>query len=587
MYAITIYDGPNDKVGTLIHSPYVDDLKVIWKGNFVPDGISDLTFTINPRNPAWNKVKPMRTLVKVVDFKRNKVVFDGRILKPIQSMSASELFTIEYVCESKEAYLLDSHQRYGKYRNITIANFLNVILTTHNGQVEPEKRFKLGRVEVTDPNDSIYRFLDDQKTFDAIQDKLVSRFGGHIVIRTESDGMYLDYLKTIGKTRTTPIRLRSNLKDLQREIDPTEVITRLVVLGARQEIRHGVIEWIEEGAGEMLARIEIDNGQDTEYVDVPTRLLPPGVAVFDQLTIYGTSPYWTFEKGVDEGEPEENVLPRLTMKSVNNGKDYLDNEALIKEFGIIEGSLTYDDINTPSTLLLRANQFFASQSAAKVSYTITPLDLSIADSSFESLEIGDWYYVINEVLGINELLQIIEKTIDGQNPHLSKITMGQKVKTLSQYQVESNKKMKTFDTIQEKVNSQSRSIGRLATNVNSATAKLNEISKELQTSNIPGLKQTVEDLTDVVDQLNLSIGDIPVYGPVTATESGLMIPQDKIKLDNLEEYQLATGTIDGLMSKEDKQKMNRITANQTINLDQFMADFLALKQTVEDMTAAE
>lgn len=583
MYAITIYDGPNDKVGTLIHSPYVDDLKVIWKGNFVPDGISDLTFTINPRNPAWNKVKPMRTLVKVIDFKRNIVVFDGRILKPIQSMSASELFTIEYICESKEAYLLDSHQRYGKYRNITIANFLNVILTTHNGQVEPHKRFKLGRVEVTDPNDSIYRFLDDQKTFDAIQDKLVSRLGGHIVIRTESDGMYLDYLKTIGKTRNTPIRLRSNLKDLQREIDPTEVITRLVVLGARQEVRYGIIDWIESG----IARVEVQDGQDTEMVDIPLNILPPGLGAGDSFTIYGTSPYWTFEKGIDEGEPEENTLPRLTMKSVNGGKDYLDNQALINEFGIIEGSLIYDDINTPSTLLLRANQFFASQSAAKVSYTITPLDLSIVDSSFDSLEVGDWYYVVNEVLGINELLQIIEKSIDGQNPHLSKITLGQKVKTLSQYQIESNKKMKTFDTIQEKVNSQSKTIGRLATNVNSATTKLNEISTELQTSNLPGLKQTVEDLTDVVDQLNLSIGDIPVYGPVTATESGLMIPEDKIKLDSLENYQLATGTIDGLMSMDDKKKLNRITANQAIDLDQFMADFLALKQTVEDITATE
>lgn len=581
MYAITIYDGPNDKVGTLIHSPYADDLKVILKGTFVRDGISDLTFTINPRSPAWNKVKPMRTLVKVVDFKRNKVVFDGRILKPVQSMSSDGFFSIEYVCESKEAYLLDSHQRYGKYRNITIANFLNVILTTHNEQVEPHKRFKLGRVEVTDPNDSIYRFLDDQKTFDAIQDKLVSRLGGHIVIRTETDGMYLDYLKTIGKTRNTPIRLRSNLKDLQREIDPTEVITRLVVLGARQEIRHGVIEWIEEGADEMLARIEIDNGQDTEYVDVPTRLLPPGVAVFDQLTIYGTSPYWTFEKGIDQSEPEGNVLPRLTMKSVNNGKDYVDNQALINEFGIIEGSLIYDDINTPSTLLLRANQFFASQSAAKVSYTITPLDLSIADSSFESLEVGDWYYVINEVLGINELLQIIEKTIDGQNPHLSKITMGQKVKTLSQYQVESNKKMKTFDTIQDKVNSQSRSIGRLATNVNSATTKLNEISKELQTSNIPGLKQTVEDLTDVVDQLNLSIGDIPVYGPVTTTESGLMVPTDKTKLDNLQNYTEATQTKSGLFSMSDKSKLDLISVETPIDLNDLLTRIEALETPTE------
>ena len=576
MYAITIYDGPDDKVGTLIHSPYVDGVKVSWNAGLVMDGISDLTFKINPKNPAWNKVKPLRTLIKVVDFKLNKIIFDGRVLKPVQSMSADGMFTIEYLCESKKAYLLDSYQRYGKYKNVTISYLLNVILTNHNSQVEAHKRFKLGNVTVTDSNDSVYRFLGYEKTFDTIQDKLVSRLGGHIVIRTETDGMYLDYLKNIGITSTTPIRLRSNLKDLQKEIDPTEIITRLVVLGSTQEIRHGIIDWIENVNGQGIARVEIQD-EKAEVIDIPVSVLPSGIEVGVGITIYGDSPYWTFEKGIDSDVPEENALPRLTMKSVNNGKDYLDNQALINEFGIIEGSIVYDDINTPSTLLLRANQFFSSQSAAKVSYTITPLDLSVIDSSFERLEVGNWYYVINEVLGINELLQIIEKNIDGESPHLSKITMGKKTKTLSQYQVESNKKMKSFDTIQEKVNSQSKTIGKLATNVNSATVKLGQISNELEESNLPGLKQAVSNLNAVVDVLNQSIGDLPVYGPVTTTADGLMLSTDKIKLDNLKEYTEATHLQSGLFSASDKTKLDLVTVTSPVDLNDIVARLTALE----------
>src|SRR5699024_6851257 len=116
--------------------------------------------------------------------------------------------------------------------------------------------------------------------------------------------------------------------------------------------------------------------------------------------------------------------PRLTIESVNNGKDYIDDQALINEFGIIESNMTWDDVNTPSTLLLRGNQFFQSQRAARISYDVSAPNMNLIDASFEEFEVDDYYPIDNPVFAINEPIQVIGKDIDINNPQMSKLQIG-------------------------------------------------------------------------------------------------------------------------------------------------------------------
>lgn len=520
MYLITIHDGPNDGPGTTINSPFVGDLKCKYKIHPVLSGVSDMEITLSPNNPGWNKIKPLRTLIKATNLKTGKVVFDGRVLMPAQSMSQDGMFSVKYVCESKLAYLNDSKQRYGRYQNITIKGFLETIMNNHNPQVEAHKRFKVGNVTVTDPNDSIYRYLGYESTYETIQDKLIDRLGGYLVIREEIDGTYLDYLKEVGEVRKTPIQLRTNLKSLQRTIDPTEVITRLVVLGAK----------ISEDA---------DNHE------------------------------------------------RLTMKTANSGKDYLDNPSLIAEFGIIEGTLILDDVKTASTLFLRGNQFFANQASSHNSYNVRAVDLSKINPSFEEFEVGDWYQLEATPLAISEPLQIIGMTITDDNPQMDTLEIGDKFKTLSQYQKEMNKKMQSFDDIRQQVENQSITIRNLNDQLSAAQTTLDNIQDSIQDVDIENLPTELQGiaaqlivLQNTLGDIEQAIGDIPVYGPATSVSDGLLTSELYMKLVGIE---LATELIDGLLSKEDKQKLDEITVNQSIDLDQFMTDFLALKDQVENM----
>lgn len=475
MYEVTIYDGPNDNLGIVIHSPFPNRVKISSGSiKLLLKSISNGSITINLSNPGWGKIKPLVTLIRVKDIKRNKTVFKGRILKPVQTMTSEGMFSTEYAIESDMAYLNDSNQRFGEYHNISVRDFFTVMVDNHNRQVEPHKQFKVGNVTVTDSNDSLYRYLGYEKTFATIKDKLIDRLGGYLIVREEPDGNYIDYLAEVGEDSPTEIRLRKNLKDMKREIDPLGIITRLIPLGAR---------------------IESDDEEATDASQA-----------------------------------------RIDIKDVNGGIDYLDDPDMIDEFGIIEGTLELDDVNDKNTIKLRGQQFFASQKAAKVTYSLTPVDVSLIDESFDELEVGNRHKVINEVFGIDDQLQIIEKEIDIPNPTKIALTIGEKYLTLTSYQVDARKKVKSVESLERQVTAYSNKIASISTELTNTKQTLQQTQERIENyenvtdGDITAISQSVSDLIDIVDNLEQTVNNIPSAQLAWFDKNGLMSSSDYSKL---------------------------------------------------------
>lgn len=519
MYRIKLYDGPDDSNGTVIHSPYANGTKVKFDMDLVMEGISSMEFTINPKSKKWGNIENLDTLIRVHNIKTGKLIFDGRVLMPTQQMSSNGMFTIKYVCESKKAYLHDSRPRYAKLQDISISDTFAWFINRHNSLMPPHKRFKVGICTVTSNTDNVYKFVGYGTTYEEIQENLIDKYGGYLVMREESDGTYLDYLAEVGEVKNAPIKLRKNLQDMRRDIDPTNVITRIVPLGARLEAA--------------------------------------------------------------EGQTADASMPRLDIKSVNNGLDYIEDAALIDEFGVIEGVLELDNVNTPSTLKLRGQQFFEQQRAARVSYDVSALNMNLLDSTLDEYEVGNWYPIDNPGFAINENLQVIGLKINGDTPQKNTLVIGEKHVALTDYQIIANKAAKRSLKIQETVDRQSALITSLNSQVNNVNNVVDVINVQIGEADLPGLKQSVNDLNANVDTLNQSIGDIPVYGPVTATESGLMIPEDKIKLDELENYTEATQTKSGLFSMSDKSKLDLISVETPIDLNDLLTRIEALETPTE------
>ena len=235
MYQVTIKNENEEVIINSISTDIESPRLISGSINHGINTIDNFTFKIATNNIGYNKLNALTTLVEVLNIKNNNLEFKGRVLLPVESMDSNGIFLKNVTCESELGYLMDSSTVYGEYHNISVRDFLKVIIDNHNSQVDEEKKFEIGNVTVVDNNDSLYRYLGYVKTFEAIKDKLIDRLGGELQIRYENGIRYLDYLESIGEVKSTEIRLAKNLQSIELEKDPTSIISRLLPLGNKLE----------------------------------------------------------------------------------------------------------------------------------------------------------------------------------------------------------------------------------------------------------------------------------------------------------------------------------------------------------------
>lgn len=143
------------------------------------------------------------------------------------------------------------------------------------------------------------------------------------------------------------------------------------------------------------------------------------------------------------GAKQTDSEKRLTIGSVNGGKDYIEDSALVAKYGVISGTQTWDDVTQASILKTKATAYLKSANKAKKQYKITAVDLSTIDMSFEQFELGCWYRVVNPLMGIDEDLRIIGITINLDSPEQSELTFGDKFETMTGFMTAKTKSLQT------------------------------------------------------------------------------------------------------------------------------------------------
>ena len=395
--------------------------------------INSFTFTILPNNQGYDIINPLTTLVKVLNTKTNKYEFIGRVFSLTNSMSSNGVISKSYVCESELGYLLDTYQSYEEIHNITVKGYLEKLIKAHNDNTDSTKQFKVGNVTVEDNNDSLYRYIAYDTTKKNIDYDLLGKLGGEIQIRYENDIRYLDYLKEIGKTCNTEIRLSKNIQDIEQNIDLNNYCNRLIPLGAKLK------EKDDEGA-------EVD----TEY--------------------------------------------RLTIESVNNGLKYIDDKESIAKYGVIQGQVIFDDVTKAENLLNKGKKHLLSQRLL-VSNKVNALDLSLIGVDIDSFEVGNYYPLIHEILGINDIVRIVEKSISIDNPHTSTIALGDLEKDIKKVNLDNKKGYLEAQRLANKANKRALEIkeyttnevyrvdGRINTVINDTNESISNINNSLDGTN--------------------------------------------------------------------------------------------------------
>lgn len=352
--------------GKLLHSSTAQteaQIALDVKPSLDIESAGSLSFILPPGNAMYDSIRRMKSIITTEQDGR--IIFRGRVLD-----DEKDFYNQKTVyCEGDKSFLLDSLQEDKTFEGKVQAYFRQII-SKHNEQVEPDKRFTVGVITAVDA-DKTYEaserstaksYLD---TSSVIEKRLIAFYGGYIRTRTEGGTTYIDWLKEYTEDSGQSIRFAVNLLDLKDRMDASDVFTCLIPLGY-SEI-----------------------GDDGTY-----------------------------------GDP-------VTISSVNGGKDYIEDSAAVALYGKIWRSKTWGNTKDPAKLKEKAEEYMKTGAALRT-LTLTALDMHFVSGNASMIQIGTKVEIESEPHGLQLKMVCAKMDIDPDNPEKTVYTFGVKPRTLSE-----------------------------------------------------------------------------------------------------------------------------------------------------------
>lgn len=335
----------NDKLeGLKIFSPSLD-LELNKTGSF--------SFTLYPDHPYYGSIQKLKSIITV--YQEDYLLFRGRVLDDEIGFYNERKVT----CEGELAFLLDSINRPYDFTG-SVAEYLALLLESHNAQVDETKRFTLGNVTVTDPNDYIVRSnIDYTDTWKEMNDKLLTLLGGFLSVRHADGVAYLDYLADFALLSPQKIEFGKNLLDQKRIIKGADVATVVIPLGTK---------------------LKDAEGKDTDK--------------------------------------------RLTIETVNGGADFIEDASAISQYGTIVKTVIFDDVTIAENLKAKGKAYLSSLVKLPESIELTAADLATVSTAFSSFHLGTYVDVVSKPHGLNQKFLVRKLSINLLDPAANKLTLG-------------------------------------------------------------------------------------------------------------------------------------------------------------------
>lgn len=315
----------------------------------------NLSFVCPPENPYYERIYNRKSIVSV--YRDEREIFIGEVREQTKDLRGNK----KVQCVGLLSYLADSIQPQMEYHDQTPYQLLSKFLEIHNEKVDERKRITLGRVTVTDPNDSLYRFTDYETTLEAIMTKLVDKLGGYLKLRKERDKLILDYLRLeeMGKSTGQSIEFGLNLLDYTEDLSAEEVATAIIPLG--KEI---------------------------------------------------------------EGDTNSALKQYTDITSINNGKNYIVSKKALDEFGWVCKVIRWDDVTVPENLIRKGEAWLKDNQFEMVELNLTAVDLSEFGLSYETIEVGDRVRCKANLFGMDRIFPVMKQTIPLQKPGEIRVVLG-------------------------------------------------------------------------------------------------------------------------------------------------------------------
>lgn len=358
--------------GYLLYDPRLESLKLFDpRLDLELNKTGSLSFKIYPDHPYSDKLKKLKSIIQV--YQDDDLIFRGRILNEEQGFYNER----QVSCEGELAFLCDSVQRPYDFmsgsNHTTIPELFTFFINRHNAQVTEERRFKVGTITVSDPNNYIVRSDSTYlNTWDSINQKLIETNGGYLWVRHEPDGNYIDYLEDFEAESNQTIEFGKNLLSLDRQIKGENIATAIIPLGAKQD------------------------GSE------------------QRLTISG--------------------LPNSQTGEIYKYGDYVYSPEAVSKYGWIFKTQVWDDVTQASNLLSNAKKYIGNTIYQLTSIELTGFDLAGINKDFDGFKLGTYIKVYTEPHDLNEYFLIKKLSIELSNPQNNVLTLGQTYATFTEQQ---------------------------------------------------------------------------------------------------------------------------------------------------------
>ena len=318
------------------------------------------TFTFSLYPGHFHYDKIVKLKTVVIVKKSDRIIFRGRVLDDHVDYWNRKVMT----CEGEMGFLQDSIIRPFTFSGTPEELFYKYV-NDHNAQVDEYKRFKVGDVTVLDPNNYIARSNSGyENTLSNLNSRLIEdSLGGYFHITHGADGM-------------DPVPTLHYLSDF------TRISTQLIEFGTNLK------DYVKKSSAQEIA----------------TAIIPLGAEI-------------------DDGNIDTDN-PRLTIESVNDGVDYVYDEAAVAAYGWVFRVVEWDDVTEPENLKTKALKYLEDCVKESVTLELNAIDLHLLDRNIESFQLGDYVRVVSAPHKFAETLLCYKQTFDILKPQNDTITLG-------------------------------------------------------------------------------------------------------------------------------------------------------------------
>lgn len=219
----------------------------------------------------------------------------------------------------------------------------------------------------------------------------------------------------------------------------------------------GSASQIRVNIGDKVKTGDVIGWRNTDHLHVGVTKADFYEAVKKSFTNDGTwlDPQTLIKNGGDGSQSEDEskkeevsnsnaARPKLTITSVNEGRDYIDIPDLQKEFGIINGTIEFSEVTDANDLMNQAKAWIDAQRVPE-SWEVSAVELNLPN--FDHFKVADRYMFINPYVAQSQLLRVVQKEVDLLQPHKSTLTIGDKSLGLTDYQLETSRQAQDLERV--------------------------------------------------------------------------------------------------------------------------------------------